>query len=156
MKILFICASNICRSPFCEYYFKRMVENDSELAEKVESVRSSAVFNKSKRIHPNAVQALKREGFEEDYILSHKPTFKWTDKHLFEDADYIVGMSKKNKWFLPIKFRKKFTTLSEFATGEYKVVVDPFLMKTVEEYNAVMDQIKDYLEKLAKKIKKEC
>lgn len=156
MKILFICASNICRSPFCEYYFKRMVENDSELAEKVESVRSSAVFNKSKRIHPNAVQALKREGFEEDYILSHKPTFKWTDKHLFEDADYIVGMSKKNKWFLPIKFWKKFTTLSEFATGEYKVVVDPFLMKTVEEYNAVMDQIKDYLEKLAKKIKKEC
>lgn len=156
MKILFICASNICRSPFCEYYFKRMVENDSELAEKVESVRSSAVFNKSKRIHPNAVQALKREGFEEDYILSHKPTFKWTDKHLFEDADYIVGMSKKNKWFLPVKYKKNFTTLSEFATGEYKVVVDPFLMKTVEEYNAVMDQIKDYLEKLAEKIKKGC
>ena len=45
MKILFVCSSNICRSPYCEYVFKRMVQSDPRLAQKVTWIRSAAVFN---------------------------------------------------------------------------------------------------------------
>lgn len=50
MKILFICMSNICRSPYCEYVFRKTVEEDSVLSHNVEWVKSSAVFNRSEEV----------------------------------------------------------------------------------------------------------
>ena len=89
-NILFVCSSNVCRSPYCEFMLRRMIENDDVLRDRVE-VKSSAVFNKSKRIFPKAVDILKREGFDEKEILAHKPSFK-TDTERFEKADVIIGM----------------------------------------------------------------
>lgn len=152
MKILFVCSSNICRSPYCEYVFKRMVQSDPRLAQKVTWIRSAAVFNKSSKIHPKAKLALLREGFDEAYIGSHKPAFKWTDKDLFETADVIVGMTRTNKLVTPCKYRKKFITLSEIVDGEYKAVPDPFLERDINKYYAVMDILKDYLERYCQKL----
>ena len=61
-NILFVCSSNVCRSPYCEFMLRRMIENDDELRGKI-VVRSSAVFNKSKNIFPKEVDILVREGF---------------------------------------------------------------------------------------------
>ena len=156
MKILFICMSNICRSPFCEYVFRRMVSQDEVLSGNVEWVKSSAVFNKSFKINSKAVPALLREGFEESYILAHEPTFKYgKGKKYFEEADVIIGMTRSNKFFLPIKYRKKFVLLSEIATGQYKPISDPVLIKDIEKYYAAMDVIKDYLHKYAEILKSE-
>ena len=154
MKILFVCSSNICRSPFCEYVFRRMTEQDAELATKVERVRSAAVFNRSRRIHPKARLALLREGFTEEEIDAHRPAFKWGDGRLFKEADVIIGMTKMNKVALPLRFHKKFVTLSEYVDGSYTTIPDPFLMKSLDDYFAVMDLIKGFLVKLADKIKK--
>lgn len=88
-NVLFVCSSNVCRSPYCEFMLRRMVENDDDLRGKVD-VCSSAVFNRSKSIFPKAVDILKREGFDEREILAHKPSFK-TDKARFENADVIIG-----------------------------------------------------------------
>ena len=52
MNILFVCSSNICRSPFCEYVFRDMVAKDPELQKRVSKVASAAVFNRMKRIRP--------------------------------------------------------------------------------------------------------
>lgn len=155
MKILFICSSNICRSPYCEYVFKRMVKNDSLLSKQVESVRSAAVFNRSFKIHPKARLALLREGFSEEEIAAHKPTFKWGDGYLFREADVIIGMTRMNKVALPLRYHKKFVTLSEYTDGFYTTIPDPFLMKNIDDYFAVMDLIKGFLVKLADKIKSE-
>ena len=51
--VLFVCSSNVCRSPYCEFMLRRMVENDDDLRGKVD-VCSSAVFNRSKSIFPKA------------------------------------------------------------------------------------------------------
>ena len=153
MKILFVCSSNICRSPYCEYVFGRMVKQDPALSSKVESVRSAAVFNKSFRIHPKARLALLREGFSEEEIAAHKPAFKWGDGRLFREADVIIGMTKMNKVALPLRYHKKFVTLSEYVDGYYTTIPDPFLMKNIDDYYAVMDLIKGFLVKLAEKIK---
>ena len=156
MKILFICMSNICRSPYCEYVFRKMVEEDEILSKKVEWVKSSAVFNKSFKINPKSEKVLTDEGFDKEYVLSHKPTFKWgKGRQYFKEADIIIGMTRSNKFFLPLRFHKKFKLLSVLATEEYKPIPDPVLIKDQDKYNKAMETIKGYLIAYADKLKAE-
>ena len=153
MKIVFVCSSNICRSPYCEYMFKRMIENDKALASKVEKVSSAAMLNKSFKIHPKAALALKREGFSDEEVFAHHPRYKleaWKD---LKEADLIIGMNNSNKFFTPIPFKKKFKTLSEVAIGKYVDIPDPWLMKDIDKYYKVMDGIKEYLIQFAQNLK---
>lgn len=154
MKILFVCSSNVCRSPYAEYVFRRMVEQSPVLSAAGITVSSSAVFNKSKVIFPKAADSLIREGFDRDYVMSHKPTFKWCDRDRFEQADIIIGMSRLHKLLTPAKYRKKFVTLSEVAEGKYVKIPDPFLYKSQEDYDKVMSVIKVYLQKYADSLEK--
>ena len=132
MKILFVCMSNICRSPYCEYVFRRIVDNDGVLSKNITWIKSAAVFNKSFHINLKAKTALLREGFTEE-----------------------IGMTRSNKVFLPLKYHKKFALLSTLATGEYKAIPDPVLIKNQDEYHRAMDEIKYYLEKYAENLKSE-
>lgn len=152
MKILFICSSNICRSPYCEYMFKKMIKEDERLSKIVDDVKSSAVLSQAKWINSKTVKALVREGLDEEEVKNHKPTFKWTSRQRFDDADIIIGMKKINKLFLPIRYWDKFSTLSEVATGEYKPIEDPYLINNIDSYYEAMDEIKEYLEKYAKNL----
>ena len=58
MKILIVCSSNICRSPYCEYMLNRMRESDEGLKSKITWIQSGAVFHQCKRLHPKARAAL--------------------------------------------------------------------------------------------------
>ena len=153
MKVLFVCSSNICRSPFCEMVMKKMVANDEKLSLSIEKISSAAVLNQSFKIHPKAVLALRREGISDEEIFAHKPRFKWAAWKDFKEADLIIGMNKANKVFTPIFFQKKFKTLSEVATGEDVFIPDPWLMKDINEYYKVMDVIKGYLVKFVANLK---
>lgn len=155
MKILIICSSNICRSPFAEYYLKKLVDNDDILRNNIEWIKSSAVLNKSKQIHPKAAIALQKEGFFWEEIQAHKPAFVHADRAPFVDADIIIGMSKMHKILLPRKFRKKFVTLSTLALGKYIKIPDPFLLKSQERYNEAMEPIKHYLDIFANNLKEQ-
>lgn len=150
-NVLFVCSSNVCRSPYCEFMLRRMIDNEEELRGKVD-VCSSAVFNRSKSIFPKAVDVLKREGFDESEILAHKPSFK-NDKERFEKADVIIGMSHMHKLLTPRKYRKKYVTLSEAATGKYAPVPDPFLATSQKEYDKTMAVLKSYVESYFKQLK---
>ncbi|GEM_PF-402479 len=155
MKILIVCSSNICRSPFAEFYLRRLVNADNNLRKKIEWIKSGAVFNKSKQIFKKAVISMRKEGFCEEEIKSHKPSFFWLDKQRFRDADIIICMSKFHRYLLPIKYRKKTFTLSEVAINKYVKIPDPFLLKTQEEYNKAMEPIKNYIDIYFEKLKKE-
>ena len=63
INVLFVCSSNVCRSPYCEYMFKRMVQEDEALAGIVGRVESAAVLNHSKELHSKARASLLGEGF---------------------------------------------------------------------------------------------
>lgn len=155
MKILIVCSSNICRSPFAEFYLRRLVSADKDLSSKVEWIKSGAVFNKSKQLFDKAAVYMLGEGFPEEEIASHKPSFFWLDKQRFRDADIIICMSQFHKYLLPKKYRKKTFTLSEVAIGRYEKIPDPFLLKTQEEYNKAMEPIKNYIDLYFEKLKKE-
>ena len=155
MKILFVCSSNVCRSPFAEFVFGRLVEQSPVLSAAGVEVGSSAVFNRSKYIYPKAVVSLEREGFSKEAVLAHKPAYKSTDKKRFEEADVIIGMSKIHRILTPHKYRDKFVTLSEAATGKYTPIPDPFLYPSQNEYDKVMSVIKKYLTLYAEKLERE-
>lgn len=150
-NVLFVCSSNVCRSPYCEFMLRRMIENDEDLKGRV-NVCSSAVFNRSKNIFPKAVDALKREGFEESVIHAHKPSFK-TDKERFEKADVIIGMSRMHGLLTPRKYRKKYVTLSEAATGKSSPVPDPFLATSQQSYDKTMLVLKGFVTQYFSKLK---
>lgn len=148
--------SNICRSPYCEYVFRRMVRQDAVLEKNIEWIKSAAVFNKSFRINSKAKTALLREGFTEEEIDAHEPLFKYgKGRKYFSDADIIIGMTQSNKVFLPFVYHKKFKLLSSLATGRYEAIPDPVLIKDQEKYHRAMDKIKEYLEKYAAVLKEE-
>ena len=155
MKILFVCSSNICRSPYCEMLFRKMAKEDEVLSQLVEKVSSAAVLNQSFKIHPKAVVALEREGFTKEEIYAHKPRFKWCAWKDFKEADLIIGMNNANRFFTPIQFKKKFQTLSFAAVGEEVFIEDPWLMKDINDYLKVMDTIKNYLVIFAQKLKEQ-
>ncbi len=153
MKLLFVCSSNICRSPYCEFVFKRMCEKDPELSSHFEWIRSGAVFHQCKKLHPKARAALLSEGFSPQALDKHSPAFWRRFPERFEEADLIVGMTRWHKYFIPKKWRKKYIDLAELATGTYVPVPDPFLAKTQEKYNEVMRVLDGYLELFAQKVK---
>lgn len=152
MKILFVCSSNVCRSPYAEFVFRRLVRSSPVLSAAGVEVSSSAVFNRSRSLFPKAAVSLKREGFSDEELAAFKPSFKCSAKEKFRDADVIIGMSKMHKWLTPAKYRKKFITLSEAAEGKYTPIPDPFLYKSQEDYDKVMSVIKVYLTLYATKL----
>ena len=153
MKILIVCSSNICRSPYCEYMLNRMRESDEGLKSKITWIQSGAVFHQCKRLHPKARAALKAQGFSDGELDMHRAAYVRRFPARFEEADVIVGMTKWHRAFIPRKLRYKYINLSEFAGHEYKAVPDPFLEKTQEGYDKVMRIIDNYLEEGARRIK---
>ncbi|MEG2450652.1 MAG: hypothetical protein RSB09_02850 [Clostridia bacterium] len=145
MKILFVCSSNVCRSPYAEFVMRKLIAESDDLKDLGIEVSSSAVFNQSKEIHKKAVASLVAEGFDEKEVRAHRPTFKRSDKKRFEDADLIIGMSKVHYILTPKKYRAKFHTLSEISTGYYFNIPDPFMSTSQERYNEVMAMIREYL-----------
>lgn len=155
MNILFICSSNVCRSPYCEFIAKRLIEDSAILCDKGIEVHSAAVFNRSKQIFPKAVDILVREGFDEKQVRAFKPSFKRGDEKLFEQADMIIGMTKLHRLETPRKFRAKYVTLSEAATDAYIRIPDPFLAKSQERYDEIMMEIKELVEVFIDRLEKQ-
>jgi len=149
MKILFVCSSNVCRSPYCEFHFKRLMEEYPALKEMVTECNSGAVFNRSKKLHDKAKKALLTEGFSESVIDGHKPRYLHDQLSLFKDSDVIIGMTRWHKWCLPKELRSKYVNLSEVAGENYKAIPDPFLAVNQTEYNKVMAVVQDYVKKYA-------
>lgn len=157
MKILFICSSNICRSPFCEYQLKRMVSKDIDLKDKIEWIKSAAVFHQTKRtknMFPKGYDYLLRDGFTKEELDAHSPYYKKFVIDWFEDADVIIGMTKMHKFLTPKKYRKKYISLAMASYNRDFNISDPFLAKTQESYDEQMEQLKIILNEYYKNLKK--
>lgn len=153
MKILFVCSSNVCRSPYCEFHFKKIVEQDPVLSQKIEWVKSAAVINRCDKIHGMAKNALLIDGFSEAEIDAHVPAMQSDEPFRFEEADIIVGMTKSHRFFLKKLWRDKYLNLSEAAGHKYKPIPDPWLVRDISKYKAKMAVILSYLKEFAENLK---
>lgn len=118
MKILIVCSSNTCRSPYAEFIFKRLVSESDVLKKNIESVTSSAVFNQSRAMHPKTYALLLEEGFTKEELDAFKPDFILKDRKKFDEADVIIGMGYLQWFLLPFKYKKKYVNLSKAAIGK--------------------------------------
>lgn len=152
MKILFICSSNICRSPFCEYEFRRIVERDPALKGKIE-VSSAGLMGHHDKMDDRTERALLKEEFGKNYVESfHSKTIR-DNRRLFDEATVIIGMTKWHKYLLPRKYRSRFITLSEAGIGRYAAIKDPWFEKELDGYMKVLYTMKDYMELYADKLR---
>lgn len=154
MTILFVCSSNSCRSPFCEYVFKRMVEQDEELNGRVR-VDSAGVLNRISSMDARTKKALLREGFKQEDFQGFAPKLVQDVPEVFRDADVIIGMTRWHKFRCPKDCRGKFKTLSEAADGRYRPIPDPWFLPGTDQYYAAMDELKAYLERYLKRLRAE-
>ena len=67
----------------------------------------------------------------------------------------IIGMGRLHRLLTPRKYRDKFVTLSEAATGKYVPIPDPFLYTSQNDYDRVMSVIKKYLTLYAEKLERQ-
>ncbi len=155
MKILFVCSSNVCRSPYCEFHFKRLMAEDETLRDIVSECNSGAVFNRANKLHSKAKIALLAEGFDEQILDEHRSKFIKDNLTLFKESDVIIGMTRWHKWCLPKELRAKYINLSEAAGDKYKAIPDPFLAPTQLEYNKVMRVVGDYVVRYATRLKEQ-
>ena len=152
MNILFICSSNACRSPYCEFVFRRLVDSDPDLSGTI-TVRSAGVLNPVFGMDHRTRNALLLEGFSKEETDAFHSTFSWTHPNRFREADVIIGMTKSHGRFLLPTWKRKFTTLSEAATGTYTAFPDPWFEPRMKPYLAAMEELKGYLEQYANVLK---
>ncbi len=155
MKILFVCSSNVCRSPYAEFTLKKIVKESPVLSDHIEWVKSTAVFNESKKIFPKTKKCLLMDGFSEEEIDSFTPTFAKKHEELLKEADIIIGMTNSHKNMLPKAYQDKFHSLSEVSYGKYKAIPDPFMTISFNKYRQTMDIIKDCVITYAKKLEED-
>lgn len=151
MKILFVCSSNVCRSPYCEFILRRLINSDAAVRDKLE-VSSAAVVNRSHKLFPKGRDRLLADGFSAEELDNFTPRYKRECMDSFEQADAIIGMSRIHKLFVPKRFRSKYCTLSEAALGKYIAIPDPFL-GSKKSYNATMDKLQEYVSAYFEKLK---
>ena len=155
MKILIVCSSNVCRSPYAEFHLKKLVKENPILSKNIEWIDSSAVFNRSKEIFPKTKQCLLNDGFTIEEINKFKPDYIKDKIQPYEDCDIIIGMTKSHKFWLPKKYKSKFKTLSEVAYGKYSSIPDPFMTRSMDKYIEDMNVIKKAIQQYAKNLEKE-
>lgn len=150
-KILFVCSSNVCRSPYCEFELNKMIGSCEALKGRV-TATSAGVVNRSRSLFSKGRERLLEEGFYERELNDFVPRYKDDVPERFREADVIIGMSRAHRLFVPRPYREKYVTLSEAATGRYSSVPDPFL-STKKRYNAAMDRLQEYLNAYFEKLK---
>lgn len=68
LRILFVCAANICRSPIAEAVFKQQIEQAGESDRVYVDSAGSALWQVGSPPHPRSIQALKDHGIDYDHV----------------------------------------------------------------------------------------
>lgn len=147
MTIAFCCTGNTCRSPMAEQIFKNILKNNNVNGVEVISfgVRCSDGISISK----NSLMALNNLNIVGKITYSQS-----VNQKILEKCEYIFTMTEEHSQFLKKYFQTKgvVSSIGEFVGGDD--VCDPYL-GSVDAYIACANQIKEMLETLYLKLKKE-
>lgn len=152
-KIMFVCTGNICRSPMCEYYFQKLV-NESGLENDFLISSCGTYANTGESSTINAIESMKKYGVD---LNKHRA--KNIDDIDIENYDLILclTLSHKNAVLgLYPSLKGRVYTLKEYIhpNEKYKNIDDPWGFN-LNVYNECANEIVNSLDELLKKIKEE-
>lgn len=154
--LIFLCAGNICRSPYAEMMFEQLI-NESSLQSKDRFKIQSGGFidNKKINLHVNSRQALLDDGVPEERVNRFHTRHMRFFKEDLAAADALIVMSKDNAELVNMKYREKVVHLSELVlNGIVEDVKDPVLIQNYAEYRMRTNRIREMLCAFVDKIKK--
>ncbi len=150
-KILFVCTGNTCRSVMAQGLFKNMLREEGIKDVKVSSAGIAALS--SYGIYGLLEKVLKEEDIE---ISNHKPT--QITPQIVKDADLILVMEKRHKEAIlemAPEVKNRVFLLKEFAGEKKNLDIPDPIGQPEEAYRSRLEEIKGYLVKILKKIKKD-
>ena len=127
MKILFICAANICRSFMAERIFRKKSEDNGRSDIEVSS--ASLIDMDGASADPKSVDVLKKNGFDGN---GHKSRLLSED--MVAETDMILAMERRHKEMI----------IENYPDAEEKVfLLKPFSVGCTRLSGGDMDDIKD-------------
>nr|MDO8117287.1 hypothetical protein [Candidatus Sigynarchaeota archaeon] len=156
VRVIFICGGNICRSPYAEMKFKKMLA-DMGCNKKVIVSSGGFIIQRDVYIHFLTERALKEAGVSEDRIKRHVPRHVRNHKDEMESVDLILSPTKTIiETLLPRRYWHKAFLMSEMSeAGEQINIEDPAPIQDYDEYMKIIVQIDPFLVALGKRLKKE-
>lgn len=152
-KIMFVCTGNICRSPMCQYYLQKLVDEAGCQNEfLISSCGTYANTGESSTI--NAIEAMK-----EYNVDLNKHRAKNVEDIDIENYDLVLCLTLSHKMSvlgLYPKLRGKVFTLKEFVYPDdmYKNIDDPWGL-SLNVYNECANEIVNALNILFERLKEE-
>ena len=150
-KILFVCTGNTCRSVMAQGLLKNMLRGEGIEDVKVSSAGIAALS--SYGIYGILEKVLKEEDIE---ISNHKPT--QVTPQIVKDADLILVMERRHKQAIlemAPEVENRVFLLKEFAGEKENLDIPDPIGQPEEAYRKRLQEIKGYLLKILKKIKKD-
>lgn len=90
IRVLMVCAGNICRSPMAEAVFRHEVMR-AGLAQHIEiDSAGTGAWHTGERAHPGTLRVLEREG------IVHQGRARQLQKRDLDEFDYILAMDTEN------------------------------------------------------------
>lgn len=143
-NVLFLCYGNICRSPFAEYYFKKITEKRS--LSHIEVNSAGFVEETGRRTPDRFVNLLKVYGVDLAHHRSQLVSYemlKAADTVFVMDL-YVLDLLKKN--FPEFSFKAKL--IGEFSGNSEIQIIDPWSLedsKALESFEHLADSVRGIL-----------
>jgi protein-tyrosine-phosphatase len=154
VHIIFLCAGNICRSPYLEMYFEARLRASHVVNKQKYIIQSGGfIHQRDVRIHPHTETALLDDGIPAERITRFESRTMRKHKEDMENADVLVSVNSNVRDVLvQARYRDRVILLSEMVDGQVIDIPDPALLTDYREYRAVMDDLKRLVDEIIRKM----